>query len=150
MYPKVRLVTLWLGESHCSRSHCHLRMNIDKAGTNDSALPTPQERKAVPVEQFEQNIRRILDLLTSSESPYAVAHGDHPLSIILITPPAIQEGLPTDHDAEHTIKYRDAVLRVGEDLMQTQDGKTWKLGVIDLYNALSEAGKCGDPGRFYT
>jgi hypothetical protein len=119
-------------------------------GTNDSALVAPQERKSVPVEQFEKNINQIVHLLTSDESPYAVAHGDHPLSIILITPPATQDGMPTDHNPEHTVQYRDAVLRVGETFKRQERGQRWKIGTIDLYGVLLEASKTGDPGRFYT
>lgn len=116
-------------------------------------MPSPTESKTVPLEVFRQNIQQILDLLTSPSSPYAVAHGSHPLSIILITPPAIHDDMLGDTPAvsnEHTKLYRDAVLQIGAEWQKKQQGERWKLGTIDFFGALATARQTGDSTRFYT
>jgi hypothetical protein len=109
--------------------------------------------KHVPIPEFKQYINTILNNLTSESSPYAIAHSKDQLSIILITPPAIEDGMIDDlshlNDAR-TKGYRDAVLDIGREWAEKEgNGDRWKLATIDLYGAIVKAGEEGGTSRFY-
>jgi hypothetical protein len=130
----IRLITVWWG-------------------TNDSVHP-PNTRH-LPLPTFVSNLETLLDRLTSPSSPYAVAHGDHSLSIILITPPPLcptwDPGYGPDRPRVRTKdrqnEFRDAVLKIGDEYARKQSespGARWKLAVIDLWGAtVKDAGGDG-------
>jgi hypothetical protein len=112
------------------------------------------EPQNVPIPLFKDNITAILDSLTSPASPYAVAHSDLPLSIILITPPPVEQSMmpnPQDVSNDSTIKNRDAICEIGEQWMSKRnEGDNWKLGVVDLYSALVQEGRSEGMPRLFT
>jgi hypothetical protein len=115
-------------------------------GINDSSF-SEQNNKGVPIPQFKSNVGTILEHLTSPTSPYAVAHSDVPVSIILITTPPVEETMRNDpnhvNDAS-AFRYKEAMCEVGADWVNKRsDGDNWKLGVIDLYSSFKKAGKLG-------
>jgi len=147
--PAVRLVTIWLGQWLNSQPDS-VRFNpYSSTGVNDSAM----DRKHVPVSVFRKNMEEILDRLTSPSSPYAIAHSDYPVSIILITPGGVQDSMRNDPHhvlAAESKKYSDAVLDIGQQWAQkNKEGNNWKIGTIDLYGAILKAGEQGGRERFY-
>jgi hypothetical protein len=123
---EVRLVTLWWG-------------------TNDSVHP-PNTRH-LPLPAFVSNLETLLDRLISPSSSYAVAHGDHPFSIILITPPPLcptwdpgyQPDRPRVRSKDRQNEFREAVLKIGNEYIRKQSenpGVRWKLAVVDLWGAI--------------
>lgn len=93
-----------------------------------------------------------LESFTSPDSPYAVAHGEQPLSIILITPPhphRTPEGMePMEQERfDRLNQFREAVLDIGRRWRVKEDGtQRWKLGVIDFWSVLLES-VGGDEGK---
>lgn len=123
-------------------------------GTNDALLPDLAPGRGIGITDFEANLRTILDGLTSPNSPYAVAHSQTPLSIILITPPFIHEPMldQPPHLTNHQMGlYRDVVLRVGTEWDDKADGAKWKVGTVDLYGVLQDKiAETGLPEALYT
>ena len=111
------------------------------------------DRKHVPVSVFRKNMEEILNRLTSPSSPYAIAHSDYPVSIILITPGGVQDSMRNDPHhvlAAESKKYSDAVLDIGQQwALKNKEGNNWKIGTIDLYGAILKAGELGGRERFY-
>jgi hypothetical protein len=109
--------------------------------------------KHVPIPLFRQNIETILERLTSPSSPYAIAHSSVTVSIILITPPGIEDSFRDDPDninSERTQTYSDAVLDIGKEwARKNKAGDKWKIGSIDLAGALLKAGEQGGTRQFY-
>jgi hypothetical protein len=112
------------------------------------------DRKHVPLGIYRQNIETILQLLTSPESPYAIAHSSTPVSIFLISPAGVEDSMRNDPEhvrSEKTKAYIDAVLEIGDRwVKKRQKTDNWKLGTIDLYGAIQKAGQLGGRQRFYT
>lgn len=109
--------------------------------------------KHVPIPLFRNNMETILERLTSPSSPYAIAHSSIPVSIILITPPGIEDSFRDDPDnvnSERTRKYSDTVLDIGREWAEKhKEGDSWKIGSIDLSDAIIKAGERGGTRRFY-
>ncbi|GAA5885218.1 hypothetical protein JCM6882_009523 [Rhodosporidiobolus microsporus] len=115
--PKTQIMTVWLG-------------------ANDSALPG--EPQHVPLDEYTSNLREIVALVRSPDSPY---HSPS-TSLLLITPPPfyppdwiqvrISRGLPPhdDRKQENTKKYVEAVKKVGE-----EEG----VPVVDIFTPIFEA-----------
>jgi len=126
---KVRLVTIWFG-------------------TNDAVLPN-KTGQHVPLEDYTSNLNQFLHLLTSSDSPYAVAHQDVPLNIILITPPPMYKpGMDAEgrgnRDEKVTKTYADAVLGIGKE-WAAKSSEHWKVGAVDLWSGIETAANAGGP-----
>jgi hypothetical protein len=136
--------------ARCVHSPLALQDKAENAGTNDSAM----DKKHVPLGIFRQNIETILQLLTSPQSPYAIAHSKTPVSIFLISPAGVEDSMRDDPDhvrAEKTKAYVDAVLEIGDRwVKRRQKTDNWKIGVIDLHGAIQKAGEHGGKRRFYT
>ncbi|KAM0792260.1 hypothetical protein ACM66B_004954 [Microbotryomycetes sp. NB124-2] len=93
-------------------------------GANDAVLPGQLQH--VPLDEYEQNLHKMIDLTQSPNSP----HYSPTTKLLLITPPAIlaskwsnfvrqTQGLqqvgPPDRSVEHTQQYVDAVKKVGQE-----------------------------------
>lgn len=98
----------------------------------------------------------MLDKLTSSDSPYAVAHTEG-LNIVLITPPPFYAEMldaegRTHRKLENTKKYVDVVLQVGEEYKAKQEGKKWRIGVVNMWDGIYNAagGKGEELRPFFT
>lgn len=129
-------------------------MLIELAGANDASMTDdPKADKHVDLPRYRQNIQEILDRLTSPASPYAVAHSDVPLSIILITPPTTVESMldnPSHFHNSVVEQYRDVVLEIGEEWVdKNKADDNWKLATINLYDALVKAGEDGGIEQFH-
>ena len=130
--PVVRLVTLWFG-------------------TNDAALSSSPTHQNVPLPEFTANLRTMMDNLTSPSSPYAVAHTQG-FNVVLITPPPMYPpGMDADsrgnRSVEVTKKYAEAVLSIAKEYQGKERGSsTWKVGSIDLFNAVLEDAGGDGPG----
>lgn len=162
--PKVRLATVWFGQYEIITSNTHFSFDHSSPvrwctdgsviGTNDGVIPSDTETKDVPVDAFERNMNKIVELLVDPSSPYAIAHDTHPLSIILITPPMYNEEMRTGQGTlvtdERNYQYCQAVLRVAEGWKKREAGKRWRIASIDLYSSLEKARETGDATRFYT
>ena len=119
-------------------------------GTNDALDFTTG---GVPIGEFEQNLEEMLARLTSQSSPLAIAHSTKPLSIILITPPSIEESMLEDPPKLSNAQlklYRDAVLRVGARYHIASDGERCEVASIDLFDRLQRAGEEDDGRTLYT
>jgi len=95
----------------------------------------------------------ILERLTSPSSPYAIARSSVPVSIILVTPPGIEESFRDDPDnvnSERTRKYSETLLDIGREWAgKNKEGDNWKIGSIDLSDAIMKAGERGGTRQFY-
>lgn len=115
-----------------------------RPGTNDSVLPGVETGQNVPLESYIRNLNEVLDLLTSSSSPYAIAHQSFPLNVILITPPAMYSPAQGDsmdqRDPKVTKKYAEAVLQIGREWKDkaVKDGSGWRVGAVDLWTAIEQ------------
>ncbi|RXW21130.1 hypothetical protein EST38_g4727 [Candolleomyces aberdarensis] len=112
--PKIRVLTIWFG-------------------ANDACIkPSPQH---VPIEKFEANIRRMIELVHSPTSPYYSPD----TRIVLITAPPINTlkrkadlesrdpPLALDRLFDTTRQYAEVVKTIGEEL---------NLGVVDVWTLL--------------
>lgn len=117
-------------------------INVWVEGTNDSVL-LPNTRH-IPLSTFESNMDYFLTSLTSSSSPYAVAHSNKPVSIILITPPPLcpvdrlDPSKPPVRSYDRQKEFRDAVVRIG-DQWQRRLGKGGRheIVLIDLWDCVT-------------
>ena len=108
----------------------------------------------VPLPLFRKNLTKFLTNLTSSESPYAAAHS--PLSIVLVTPPAMYRPmlppvLSEAREEETTKQYVDVVLELAEEWgKKGRDSEVgWKVEGINMWKAiLNDAG--GDDKKMAT
>lgn len=109
-------------------------MQVVFFGANDAALPQEQNNQHIPLDEYKQNLEKI------------ITHGAisaHHARIILVAPPPVNEHLQWESDklkghhsvcrrAHITKTYADAACEVGE---------RFGLPVIHLWNAfMSEAG----------
>ncbi|KAJ2917246.1 hypothetical protein MD484_g3200, partial [Candolleomyces efflorescens] len=114
--PKIRVLTIWFG-------------------ANDACIkPSPQH---VPVDKFESNIRRMIEMVHSPTSEYYSPD----TRIVLITAPPINTltraadlgsrdpPMALDRLFETTRQYAEVVKKIGEEL---------KLGVVDVWTLLWE------------
>lgn len=117
--PKMQLLTIWYG-------------------ANDAMNPKPYLRHAVSLSAFQSNLRRLVNMVKSPESPYYSPS----TRVVLITPPPVnthqwaefqQSQDPPreqDRDNDKARQYADAVKEVG-----AMDG----IPVVDVYTPLWEA-----------
>lgn len=108
-------------------------------GANDACLPGSDSGQHVPLEIYQNNLRRII------RHPSIQIQSPH---LILVTPPPVNEYACEESDAakgivgtrrtaEHTMAYADACQRVGDDLGVT---------VIDLWSCCMRIAK-HEPGQ---
>ena len=105
-------------------------------GANDASLPEPNPLQHVPLAAFKSNMNDIITLLTSI--------GIEKSSIVLITPPPLQEdlwgleckekGQPMDRSNAATKQYAEAVLQLGRETGLT---------TVDVYNEMSKEQNLG-------
>lgn len=97
----------------------------------------------VPLDEYRANLTYFLESLTSASSPFAAAHS--PLSIVMITPPAMYRPmlppvLAEAREEETTKKYVDIVLELAAEWSKKgkEEGKGWRVEGIDLWSKILE------------
>ncbi|MCJ1316743.1 hypothetical protein MMC15_002064 [Xylographa vitiligo] len=112
-----------------STEQARVRIMVIWFGANDACLPGSSSQQHIPLEEFKQNLKDIVN--------HDSVRDQQP-SIILITPPPVDEyGLEAagllngtsevSRTAEHTKKYADACVEIGREI---------KVPVLDLWSAL--------------
>lgn len=131
--PQIRLVTIWFGTLFTFQSLI--------VGTNDACLPHNPMGQHCSLTQFRENLTFFLESLTSESSPYAAAQS--PLSIVLVTPPAMcVEMLPPvlaeARDPEVTKQYVDVVLDLAKEWKGKgeKEGGKWRVEGIDMWASI--------------
>ncbi|KAK9709120.1 isoamyl acetate-hydrolyzing esterase [Basidiobolus ranarum] len=110
-------------------------------GANDAALPSSPQH--VPLEQYQQNLRELINMIHSPESKYYSPN----TRILLITPPPLDEtawekhclegGRTLDRNAETTYSYVIGCSKVGEE-MDIPVVNLWQLINEDIFENESE------------
>jgi len=123
--PQVKLLTIWLG-------------------ANDACLE--QSPQCVSVERFVQNMKTFISMVQSPDSEWYSPS----TKIVLITPPPISETaraadlasrdppLACDRTAEHSKRYVDAVLALGEE---------FQLPTVNVYQPIWDLTENGNPTK---
>ena len=126
------------------------------AGANDAVLPGPHGQQHVDLDVYRANIEFFLESLTSPDSPYAAAHA--PLSIVLITPPPIDEKTLGEfggavRKGETIKKYVDVVLDLADKWGKkgrSGEGK-WRVESVNMWSSvLAAADADGQLASYFT
>lgn len=104
----------------------------------------------IPLEEFEENIRYMVDQLTNANSKYAAAH-EAGFNIVLVTPPPILLSMTGNDERipERTKQYVDVVAKLADEYKskQTEHG-SWRIGLVNMYEAIiAKAGGDGEEMR---
>ncbi|EJT45399.1 hypothetical protein A1Q1_06162 [Trichosporon asahii var. asahii CBS 2479] len=120
------------------------------SGANDAVKPgLPQH---IPLEEFEKNIRYMVEQLTSSDSKYATAH-EKGFNVVLVTPPPILLSMTGNDERipERTKQYVDVVAKLADEFKSKQkEHDNWRIGLVNMYDAIiAAAGGDGEEMRPY-
>ncbi|KAF2105940.1 SGNH hydrolase-type esterase domain-containing protein [Lophiotrema nucula] len=119
-----------------SPSQARIRFFVLFFGANDASLPNAENKQHVPLEEYKDNLKKIVT------HPLVTAHNPR---VILVAPPPVNEHLfePVNRVATGTRQYAEAVVELGKEL---------DVPVVNLWNAFmaktgweAEKWKIGDP-----
>ncbi len=132
-------MTVWFGTLRAMMSHGYVWLLNTQRYQRRGAEGCRNE-PIRPCVRYTANLHTILEKLTSSDSPYAVADTEG-LNIVLITPPPFYPDMldaegRTHRALDNTKKYVDAVLKVGKEWQAKHEGKKWRIGVVNMWDGI--------------
>ena len=144
--PQVKLLTIWFGANDACLEQSPQCVRIFILVPNYISSNEMQCALQVSVERFVQNMKTLISMVQSPESEWYSPS----TKIVLITPPPISETaraadlasrdppLACDRTAEHSKRYVDAVLALGEE---------FQLPTVNVYQPIWDLTENGNPAK---